>query len=77
MYTIRGDKDNTMRFYVYILTITPYLIELIDKKEILNNNKIQLVITINLIHLDKNDIITFMLSQKVLSAYRQMILVLL
>ena len=64
MYTIRGDKDNTMRFYVYILTITPYLIELIDKKEILNNNKIQLVIAINLIHLDKNDIITFYVKSK-------------
>ena len=64
MYTIRGDKDNTMRFYVYILTITPYLIELIDKKEILNNNKIQLVIAINLIHLDKNDIIPFYVKSK-------------
>ena len=64
MYTIRGDKDNTMSFYDYILTITPYLIELIDKREILNNNKIQLVIAINIIHLDKNDVITFYVKSK-------------
>ena len=64
MYTIRGDKDNTMSFYDYIITITPYLIELVDKKEILNNNEIQLVIAINIIHLDKNDVITFYVKSK-------------
>ena len=53
-----------MSFYDYILTITPYLIELIDKKEILNNNKIQLVIAIHFIHLDKNDIITLYVKSK-------------
>ena len=36
---------------------------MIDKKKILNN-KIQLVIAINLIHLDKNDIITFYVKSK-------------
>ena len=64
MYTIRGDKDNTMSFYDYILTTTPYLIDLIDKKKVLNNNKIQLVIAINLIDLDENDISAFYFKSK-------------
>ena len=64
MYTIRGDKDSAISFYEYILHITPHLIDSIDKKKILNNNKIQLVIAINLIHLEKNDISTFYVQSK-------------
>ena len=58
MYTCRGDKNKDMYITNYLEKVKPYLIVLVDKKKI-SNQKIQLDIAINLIHLSKSDTITF------------------
>ena len=58
MYTCRGDKERNMYITNYLEEIKPYLIALIYKNKI-SNQKIQLDIAINLIHLTKSDRITF------------------
>ena len=62
MYTCRGDKE---RMYItnYLEKIKSYLIALIDEKKTYNQ-KIQLDIAVNLIHLNKSDRITFYVKSK-------------
>ena len=64
MYTCRDDKDNTMSINEYISIISPYLLDLIVRKKMLDSNKIQLVIAIDLIHLTSNNIVTFYVKSK-------------
>ena len=64
MYTCRDDKDNTMIINEYISIISPYLLDLIVRKKMLDSNKIQLVIAIDLIHLTSNNIVTFYVKSK-------------
>ena len=59
MYSCRGDKDKSMYITEYLDKIRSYLFALIDEKENSSSQKIQLVISINLIHLTKSDRITF------------------
>ena len=59
MYSCRGDKDKSMYITEYLEKIRSYLFALIDEKENSSSQKIQLVISINLIHLTKSDRITF------------------
>ena len=63
MYTCRGDKERNMYITNYLEKIKSYLIALIDEKKI-SNQKIQLDIAINLIHLNKSDRITFYVKSK-------------
>ena len=58
MYTCRGDENRDMDIDMYLDKVRPYLIALIDEKE-LSDQKIQLDIAINLRHITKNDRITF------------------
>ena len=62
IYTCRGNKDKPMSLYEYILLITPYLLNLIDQKKTYSN-KIQLVVTVDFIHVLKT-LFHFMLNQK-------------
>ena len=64
MYTCRDDKDNTMSINEYISIISPYLLDLIVRKKMLDSNKIQLVIAIGLMHLTSNNIVTFYVKSK-------------
>ena len=59
MYSCRGDKDKSMYITEYLDKIRSYLFALIDEKKNSSSQKIQLVISINLIHLTKSDRITF------------------
>ena len=59
MYASRGDKDKTMYITEYLSKIKPYPIALIDEKKNSPSQKIQLDISVNLIHLTKGDRITF------------------
>ena len=68
MYTCRGDKNKDMYITNYLEKVKPYLIVLIDKKKI-SNQKIQLDIAINLIHLSKSDTITFYVKSKNIECY--------
>ena len=63
IYTCRGDKDN-MSIYDYISKITLYLLDLIVRKKEHDSNKIQLIITIDLIHLTSKNIVTFYVKSK-------------
>ena len=63
MCTCRGDKERNMYITNYLEKIKSYLIALIDEKKI-SNQKIQLDIAINLIHLNKSDRITFYVKSK-------------
>ena len=51
MYSSRGDKDRNMYITKYLDKIKLYSIALIDEKKKLSSQKIQLVISVNLIHL--------------------------
>ena len=51
MYSSRGDKDRNMYIAEYLDKIKLYSIALIDEKKKLSSQKIQLVISVNLIHL--------------------------
>ena len=64
MYTCRDDKDNTMSINEYISIISPYLLDLIVRKKMLDSNKIQLVIGMDLIYLTSNNIVTFYVKSK-------------
>ena len=64
MYSCRGDKDKTMYITEYLDKIRSYLFALIDEKENSSSQKIQLVISINLIHLTKSGRITFYVKSK-------------
>ena len=68
MYTFRGDNERNMYITNYLEKIKPYLIALIDEKKV-TNNKIQLDIAINLIHLTKSDRITFYVKSKNIECY--------
>ena len=68
MYTCRGDKEKNMYITNYLEKIKLYLIALIDEKKIFNQ-KIQLDIAINLIHLTKSDRITFYVKSKNIECY--------
>ena len=59
VYSCRGDKDKPMYITEYLDKIRSYLFALIDEKENSSSQKIQLVISVNLIHLTKSDRITF------------------
>ena len=58
MYTCRGDENRDMDIDMYLDKVRPYLIALIDEKK-LSDQKIQLDIELNLLHITKNDRITF------------------
>ena len=62
MYTCRGDEERNMYITYYLNKIKPHLVALIDEKKV--NNKIQLGIAMNLIHLTKSDRITFYVKSK-------------
>ena len=64
MYSCRGDKDRIMSISQYLDTVKSYLFALIDEKKNTSSQKIQLVIAVNLIHLTKNDRITFYVKSK-------------
>ena len=64
MYSCRGDKDKTMYITEYLDKIRSYLFALIDEKKNSSSQKIQLVISINLIHLTKSGRITFYVKSK-------------
>ena len=64
MYSCRGDKDRIMSISQYLDTVKSYLFALIDEKKNLSSQKIQLVRAVNLIHLTKNDRITFYIKSK-------------
>ena len=64
MYSCRGDKDRIMSISQYLDTVKSYLLALIDEKKNLSSQKIQLVRAVNLIHLTKNDRITFYIKSK-------------
>ena len=68
VYTCRGDKNKDMYITNYLEKVKPYLIALIDKKKI-SNQKIQLDIAVNLIHLSKSDRITFYVKSKNIECY--------
>ena len=68
MYICRGDKERNMYITNYLQKIQPFLVALIDEKKVANN-KIQLDIAINLIHLNKNDRITFYVKSKNIECY--------
>ena len=63
IYTCRGDKERNMYKTNYLEKIKPYLIPLTDKKKV-SNQKIQLDIEINLVHLTKSDRIAFYVKSK-------------
>ena len=58
MYACRGDENRDMDIDMYLDKVRPYLIALIDEKE-LSDQKIQLDIAINLRHITKSDRTTF------------------
>ena len=64
MYSCRGDKERNMSINMYLEKIKSFLVALIDKKKKILNQKIQLDIAINLIHLTKSDRITFYVKSK-------------
>ena len=64
MYTCKGDKDNTMSINEYISVTNLYLLDLIVRKKMLDRNKIQLVIAIDLVNLSSRNIITFYVKSK-------------
>ena len=64
MYSSRGDKDRNMYITEYSDKINPYLIALIDEKRKSSSQKIQLDISVNLIHLTKSNRITFYVKSK-------------
>ena len=64
MYSCRGDKDRYMSISQYLDTVKPYLLALINEKRNISSKKIQLFITVNLIHLTKRDRITFYIKSK-------------
>ena len=64
MYSSRGDKDRNMYITEYSDKIIPYLISLIDEKRKSSSQKIQLDISVNLIHLTKSNRITFYVKSK-------------
>ena len=68
IYTYRGDKERNMYITNYLEKIKPDLIALIDNKKI-SNQKIQLDIAINFIHLTKSDRITFYVKSKDIECY--------
>ena len=68
MYTCRVDKERNMYISNYLHKIKPYLVALIDEKKA-TNNKIQLGIAMNLIHLTKSDRITFYVKSKNIECY--------
>ena len=51
MYSSRGDKDRNMYITEHLDEIIPHLIALIDEKRKSSSHKIQLDISVNLIHL--------------------------
>ena len=63
-YTCTGDKDNTMSINEYISVIDPYLLDLVVRKRMLDSNKIQLVIAIDLVNLSTRNIITLYVKSK-------------
>ena len=67
MYTCRGDEERNMYITYYLNKIKPHLVALIDEKKV--NNKIQLGIAMNLIHLTKSDRITFYVKSKNIECY--------
>ena len=64
MYSCRGDKDKTMYITEYLDKIRSYLFALIDEKKNSSSQKIQLGISIHLIHLTKRGRITFYVKSK-------------
>ena len=67
MYACRGDEERNMYITYYLNKIKPHLVALIDEKKV--NNKIQLGIAMNLIHLTKSDRITFYVKSKNIQCY--------
>ena len=67
MYACRGDEERNMYITYYLNKIKPHLVALIDEKKV--NNKIQLGIAMNLIHLTKSDRITFYVKSKNIECY--------
>ena len=67
MYTCRVDQERNMYITYYLNKIKPHLVALIDEKKV--NNKIQLGIAMNLIHLTKSDRITFYVKSKNIECY--------
>ena len=63
IYTCRGDKERNMYKTNYLEKIKLYLIPLTNKKKV-SNQKIQLDIEINLVHLTKRDRIAFYVKSK-------------
>ena len=63
IYTCRGDKERNMYKTNYLEKIKLYLIPLTNKKKV-SNQKIQLDIEINLVHLTKSDRIAFYVKSK-------------
>ena len=64
MYSCRGDKDRYMYITGYLDKIKTFLMALIDEKKKSSSQKIQLVISINIIHLTRSDRITFYVKSK-------------
>ena len=64
MYTCKGDQDNIMSINEYISVIDLYLLDLVVRKKMLDRNKIQLVIAIDLVNLSSRNIITFYVKSK-------------
>ena len=64
MSTCKGDKDNTMSINEYISVTNLCLLDLIVRKKMLDRNKIQLVIAIDLVNLSSRNIITFYVKSK-------------
>ena len=68
MYTCRVDQERNTYITNYLHKIKPYLVALTDQKKV-TNNKIQLGIAMNLIHLTKSDRITFYVKSKNIECY--------
>ena len=64
MYSCRGDKDRYMYITGYLDKIKTFLMALIDEKKKSSSQKIQLVTSINIIHLTRSDRITFYVKSK-------------